>query len=418
MSYVRSHFGSGPGASYALDLVAICHVQMVHCYSAEARQRRRDRAFSLGYIQPRPWGQRYVLVDAVLQKAVKAAYHSLQLHYRHDRLGDTVHHHGREASRHALQTGWIDGIEYEKAARAHKLAGKMKHNVSRQWVQVSRDTGAKDVPDELFERDPWAGKSPERGGFEASSDELRVDPWRPWLERAQEQRVDARIEASESWDGTSVGGILMLVDIVINETVRALVGEVRIAASRIEQDMLTLPSGSDGSHREEGRRHDGEVDRERQAYHEADEHDEFQYMWYVTSFERDEYEHDLQSHLRLLQDFMCEWNRYEQLVVFEAGCLDECVRSGGDDWWNDTLDTAEVLEGYAAVLSGGDTHMSKDVVIEKVRCYLQSDEDESDQGVGGGIELALSSVGLRGNTMHAGAWTLLLGLASASYDAR
>ena len=96
-----------------------------------------------------------VLVDVVFQQAVKAAYSSLQLHYEHDRMSHTVHHHGRLASWAERCAGNIDDDTYRRATRAHQLAGRLKHTVSERASRVYSSSCDESVTDELYTCDPW-----------------------------------------------------------------------------------------------------------------------------------------------------------------------------------------------------------------------------------------------------------------------
>jgi hypothetical protein len=114
----------------------------------------------------------------------------------------------------------------------------------------------------------------------------------------------------------------------------------------------------------------------------------------------------IQTHVRLLQKFVQEWQVYEQQVILEAVSLAKCIREGGEDYWNCTLSSAERLEGYATILREGDRYKSELMVVEAVSRYLEADESIVGESVGRVLREASADVELS----HARAWMLLLGL--------
>ena len=365
---------------------------MPHSYSAEAKQRRLGRASLRGYIQPRPRGQHYVLVDAGFREAVRAAYKSMRLHLDHDGLSGTVHHHGRLASLAARRGDHIDDEEFCRASRAHRLAGKLKHNVSRQWRRVDSGTHVAEEPDELFCKDPWAGKS--LGERAAASCE--GDAWDSWLARRDkscgfEAAESCEFEAIESCEFEAVGaqGLCALLDVITNEVLRILTNETGAGADRIYE---TLPVSS------------------------GDESDVESGVPPASSEEGyiDVYNHEetIRTHMGVLRAFVREWELFQQLSTFEAECLGACSREGEDDWWNDTLSTASRLESYSTVLDCGETYMREELVVQKVSTNFGM----QDNSIGDEIALALRGAGLRDCSLHACAWVLLLALAGCEDD--
>ena len=357
---------------------------MPHCYSAEAWQRRVDRALARGFIRPLPRGQRYVQVEAGLHSAVKSAYHSLRWHRVHDRMTYSTHHHGRLASLHAFETGVICTSEFETASRTHGAAGRMKHNVSR----ARESLVGEEFTDAVFEDDPWAGWAQTHaapGRDAAVSRDGTSDKWAEWSSRRQRQDdASARSEAIESRTGYDVR---VLLDVLVNEMMRDLVLQVRTVVGhleRLEEDSLLCGGG---------------VVEDR-----SDDVDEEQW----DAQERD-HQHDavLVSHAEVRRRFLEEWGRYERFVRNEAKDLAVDIEQGDDEWWNEDLQTAERVEGYASLLSGACTCVDGAVVANKLMGYYcgvgECDAAEEVDGL-------LLKIGMKKSSVApAGAWALLLG---------
>jgi hypothetical protein len=104
---------------------------MPHCYSPDALRTRRARAAALGFLRPVPVGFRMLQVEVPLLHAVAAGYRSLRLHRDHDLAAGVTSHHGRLASIAAFQAGAITREASVDAARAHRDAGRTKHDISK-----------------------------------------------------------------------------------------------------------------------------------------------------------------------------------------------------------------------------------------------------------------------------------------------
>ena len=306
---------------------------MPHCYSEEAWQKRRSRAVQRGYIQQRPSGQRYIMVDGGFQLAMKAAYRSLKLHFEHDMLTGLAHHHGRQASRYAKQVGRIDENQFEKATRAHRIAGKMKHSVSRKWIRTAESSDSACPHDELFVSDPWAGMSGSVSVSAAESCDEQEDVWRPWCERLAVHDAIREPEAQEAGD---MSHLCAIVDVVANESCRVCLAYIEEVKARV-----ALPSSGESGVVQESV---GECKLSEciSSYDECDDA-----MFGMC-------DGDVQAHRDKLQKFVCEWESVERLVKYEAEGLEFCIRLGEDEWWNSTLEIAEQLEDYAAKFTGGD----------------------------------------------------------------
>lgn len=119
---------------------------MVHKHSPAARERRRERARHLGYLQPSKPSVTHMEVDRDLAPAVKGMAASLRLHRDHDRLTQSTHHSGHLASLAAFRSGDISKEELASASAAHRRAGRLKHRISanqteprHQWADLTDD---------------------------------------------------------------------------------------------------------------------------------------------------------------------------------------------------------------------------------------------------------------------------------------
>jgi len=128
----------------------------------------------------------------------------------------------------------------------------------------------------------------------------------------------------------------------------------------------------------------------------------------------DVYDHEeaIRIHMSVLRAFVSEWELFQQLSTVEAECLEASSREGEDDWWNDTLSTANRMEVYSTVLDCGETYMREALVIQKVNTHFGL----QDNSIGDEIARALRGAGLRDCSLHACAWVLLLTLAGCEDD--
>jgi len=372
---------------------------MPHCYSAVAWQKRVERALSRGFVLPKPRGQRYIQVDAELHGAVKAAYQSLRYHRRHDSLTGTSHHYGRLAGLFAHESGKISDAEFKMSTRTHKVAGLLKHNVSKlQWQRVG-EVGA-NGRDLVYDMDPWAGKVPIVERVALSREEVG-DVWAGWSARHEQESSD---RAAGSCEGRADGArnarpeaMCVLMDVLVNEAFRVLASDVKAEIACIESGidapvdggecaLLTCDVSPPSCGEEE---HDYQDDHELRGYPER-----------------------LRAHSELSLRCVREWESIEYLIRAEAGELASCIECDGEEWWSETLQVAERLQSFACAFGETRTYLDSEQVVEAVRSQFVQ-EDEKDVV---GIEAleVLTKTGQVGDTIHAGALTLLFGLLHVS----
>ena len=327
---------------------------MPHVYSEEARVRRRDRAARLGYVEPRPKGHRYILVEARYEQAVRAACGSLRMHFEHDDLTKEQHHHGRLATLCAKQFGAIGENEFDEANRWHRRAGRLKHGISRWRVKpdASDDVGDTDV---VYMNDPWAGKELPRSTFVASSrDNDNDDMWSEWALR----RVSGRGEAVESWEVESSGALQhsLLIDVMVNEIMGYVAREARAAAESIES---SLPRGSEG-----------ELDDDMHMLPVSSatcEYDEFDLE--ATSCEHDD---AILAHLCSLNKFVHEWEQFQRVLLEELKAarsrLDLLVAPVGDGGGSESV--FHCLEGGVG-LDLGEVGEHREAIAQMGMCFAR-----------------------------------------------
>ena len=394
---------------------------MPHVYSQESWARRRERAATRGYLQYTPWGHRYILVKAGYHNALLMAYQSMRLHVEHDQMTGGHHHYARLATRQAYKDGKIGDPEHRRAVVVHRAAGRLKHSISSKGH--ARGCGEVDQEDPVYMKDPWACRAVDVGYLAASScgvdhgpDEDH-DPWMTYRARRGAAGCEASAEGPEvsqdGWDnenvmdeaaescgdrednvryeadasrdietGSGVADLCMLVDVILNEAGRMLVGKLGAMIGRFDFEPLQW---------DERECNMSDVDDEAAA-------EEYACI---------DYEADLHAHAGTLQCLMREWADFERVAMREAECLALYVQDGGEEWWNDVLELAESLGNFASTIGSGCTYMNKEEIIEAVGAEF------GDAGiVETVVDEARCSAGLGEGAFHAGAWTLLLGLRS------
>ena len=358
-----------------------------------------------------------MLVDVVFQQAVKAAYSSLQLHYEHDRMSHTVHHHGRLASWAERCAGNIDDDTYRRATRAHQLAGRLKHTVSERASRVYSSSCDESVFDELYTCDPWAGKTIAPSRYSTVCYESRGDAWKAWSERkdqavaglrelargdAGDHLVVCDMEAAEvGVRAVEVGQLTALVEIVTNEA-GWLVGEaVRNLARRFEEEFGGggAPPCSGEEEKEEEKESDGEC-----APPCSGEEEEVDMN--VDGVEMSGLAERLEMHAASVASLVRNWEIFEGNVRADADALashEERVERGcgddDDDFWNEELDMASRLEYYADVLG-----LQPRFSGEEVELALKMENELSYENV---VE-TIREAGI-GYAAPAGAWVIALG---------
>ena len=116
---------------YALFLVCCIVDTMPHSRSAASRSLRTQRALFYGYAPSCRGHRTAIVVPTVVCKATTAACQSLYFHWEHDVLSQAQHHYGHHASAWAFSGGWISEAEFNSASAIRKMAGKLKHNISK-----------------------------------------------------------------------------------------------------------------------------------------------------------------------------------------------------------------------------------------------------------------------------------------------
>ena len=341
---------------------------MPHCYSYEVLRRRRDRAIQRGYIEARPEGQQYMLVETRYRHAMIMAYRSIRWHDRHDRLANTVHHHARLATRCAKQEGLISDAECKAAAYTHREAGRLKHGVSK-WRAKEHD--------ELFAADPWAGKTL-CNEHAAVSRDCSDDPWSAWQDRSGTDSA-VRGEAVESRCDDVNDSVLVLMDVIANEAFRSLLLAFNTVACSIdvgETETSSVETETEGAAEE----------------YECGE---------CTSFN---YEADIQMHEGLRQRFVREWECFVGDVTYEAEGLARCMSTDEGEYWNDLLQMAERISNFTEIFGGAEVYLNKKRVIEIVGEHLGEGCEVAEE-----VELLLRRIGHDGNAILTGAWVCMFG---------
>ena len=355
-------------------------VSMVHTYSGAAWEKRRQRAIARGFVRHRSSNNRYMMVEDALFETMKLMYRSIALHCEHDRMTSASHHFARMASYSAHNMGMIDDSQYATATRLHRRAGRAKHEVSKSIVDVSAQRDGEDL---VFSADPWKGKvlpklpePPEQG-----------DSWAAWLlsRRVGNQNVQDGEYGHDVVDDVaeSRGGFdsTVLMDVLMNEVMRALLEMTRAAADAIEHDVgVSLPSGS------------GEV---QDSSVEACPCDDVQH----EEVDFQQINEELRQHALVRQRLLQEWELYEFVVRSDAGELRSSLEAGDDEWWSDDLNSAESAEGYARVFDSAEGPVSGADVIAKVVSHFGIEPETA----------VFHEAGLGTSTVApAGAWVLLL----------
>ena len=104
---------------------------MPHTRSTLKKIERTQRAVALGFAPSSRGYCTAVIVPTSVSKAVTAASHSLALHKEHDNLANTVSHYGYTATQRAWKAGAISETMHKSSMSLHKMAGRLKHGISK-----------------------------------------------------------------------------------------------------------------------------------------------------------------------------------------------------------------------------------------------------------------------------------------------
>ena len=203
--------------------------------------------------------------------------------------------------------------------------------------------------DELFASDPWAGGTSHRRKDVGSEHKEPEDVWRAWRERGLPGQ-----HAIESCGGSAEvdvchSDLCRIVDVVTNEALRLLMNEVRAVGDCHTFEPLQFYE------------HESDIQDVEENAAESSE------SWLGH----------LQKHSELLLVFEGEWERFERVVRMEAAVLASCVGHGEEGWWNDTLQLAERVQGFANTFGISQTHWDSEQVVEAVARETEQ-EDERD----------------------------------------
>lgn len=123
------------------------------------------------------------------------------------------------------------------------------------------------------------------------------------------------------------------------------------------------------------------------------------------------------KHRNLLSHLLTEWATFESSVRLEAEFLALGISQGEDEWWNETLERAEGLEGYANMFSLEEVQkaVGAESVVVKVRGLFGEQVTECDAD--GIVDSMLVENALtRSSSAYAGAWVLMLGQAGGRWN--
>ena len=129
--------GCARGLSAAAIFVVVAFLPtMPHLHSLAARERRKLRAIERSFLVPSA-GKAWIQADKQVIKAASASAESLSLHRIHDKLCQTVRHHGRLATLQAAMDGHLSAIPAKDTAEIHRTADRLKHTVSGKQPRVA-----------------------------------------------------------------------------------------------------------------------------------------------------------------------------------------------------------------------------------------------------------------------------------------